>query len=116
VAAAKRLICLSTDLAESGDGVRFDMEYQGKQQSAFVIRHRGQVHAYLNRCAHVGVELDWQAGKFFDTEKMHLICSTHGAVYAPENGRCLGGPCQGAALVSLSIEERDGQIILTEYD
>jgi nitrite reductase/ring-hydroxylating ferredoxin subunit len=114
MAATERLICPSAELTDAGDGVRFDVNYRGGLQSAFVIRHRGRAHAYLNRCAHIGVELDWQPGKFFDIEGAHLICSTHGAVYAPSNGRCLGGPCQGGALVPLSVVERDGQVILIE--
>jgi len=39
-----------------------------------------------------------------------LICSTHGAVYAADTGQCLGGPCGGAPLVRLQIEERAGQV------
>jgi len=39
-----------------------------------------------------------------------LICSTHGAVYAAGTGQCLGGPCGGAPLVRLQIEERAGQV------
>jgi nitrite reductase/ring-hydroxylating ferredoxin subunit len=31
----------------------------GKDEPAFVIRHRGHPHAYLNRCAHVPMEMDW---------------------------------------------------------
>jgi nitrite reductase/ring-hydroxylating ferredoxin subunit len=31
-------------------------------------------------------------------------------MYAADSGRCLGGPCGKAPLVSLRIEEREGQV------
>jgi nitrite reductase/ring-hydroxylating ferredoxin subunit len=43
-----------------------------------------------------------------------LICATHGALYAPESGRCLGGRCNGNGLVALSVVEDEGQIFLIE--
>ena len=104
------LICASADLADGGDGVRFEIMHGGEPAPAFVIRHGGRVYAYLNRCAHIAMELDWQPGKFFDTEGEYLICSTHGALYAPESGACRGGPCRGAGLSRLNIFEADGKV------
>ena len=110
MADAERLICASDELLDSGRGVRFEVEYFGEPAPAFAIRYRGRAHGYLNRCAHVAMELDWRAGEFFDSAGRDLICSTHGAVYAADSGRCLGGPCNGAPLVSLRLEERDGHV------
>jgi nitrite reductase/ring-hydroxylating ferredoxin subunit len=61
----------------------------------------------------VPVELDWQHGEFFDDSKLYLICATHGALYAPESGHCLGGRCNGKGLEPVSVIERDGLIYLT---
>jgi nitrite reductase/ring-hydroxylating ferredoxin subunit len=108
------VICASGALPESGDGVRFEVERAGERVSAFAIRFAGEAHAYLNRCAHVGVELDWEPGKFFDSEGLLLICSSHGALYDPATGECLGGPCSGGGLEKLAVEERDGEIRLKE--
>lgn len=110
MAAGERLICDAAALRDGGDGVRFEVEYFGERAPAFVVRAAGRVHGYLNRCAHVAMELDWREGQFFDAEGRDLICSTHGAVYAASSGRCLGGPCGGAPLVRLRIEERDGRV------
>jgi nitrite reductase/ring-hydroxylating ferredoxin subunit len=106
----ERVICPSQVLADSGRGVRFEVEYFGHNTPAFVVRYAGGVHAYLNRCAHVAMELDWQEGVFFDHAGRDLLCSTHGATYDTQSGRCVGGPCNRSPLVKLSVEERDGMV------
>jgi nitrite reductase/ring-hydroxylating ferredoxin subunit len=116
MAADERLICESGALAERGRGVRFEVEYFGESAPAFVVRYSGKVHGYLNRCAHVAMELDWQEGVFFDGEGRDLLCSTHGATYDAASGRCLGGPCGGAPLVKLRLEERNGQVYFMGFD
>jgi len=107
-------VCASASLVDGGDGVLFTVERYGKSEPAFVIRHEGAAHAYLNRCGHIPVELDWQPGKFFDDSGLYLICSTHGAMYSPQSGRCLGGRCNGKGLIPLGVIERDGHIYLKE--
>ncbi len=110
----QRLICASSELVEGGDGFRFEVAEAGTMAPAFVVRHGGVVHGYLNRCAHVPVELDWQPGKFFDADSRYLICATHGAIYEPNTGRCVGGPCAGQRLVALDVFEQDGQVWLRQ--
>lgn len=107
-----RVICAGADLVECGAAVRFDVEVGGRSAPAFVLRYRGSVHAYLNRCAHLGVELDWLPGRFFDDSGLYLICATHGATYAPDTGRCVHGPCKGQALVPVGVFEQDGKVFL----
>jgi nitrite reductase/ring-hydroxylating ferredoxin subunit len=103
-------ICPSAALVDKGDGVRFEAALGGVRESAFAIRFQGRVHAYVNRCAHIAYELDFQPGKFFDADALYLICSTHGALYEPESGRCVAGPCKGRALKRVPLLERDGQV------
>jgi len=108
------VVCPSAALLDGGDGVRFELRRGGAVHPAFAIRYAGRVHAYLNRCAHVGVELDWQPGRFFDADGMVLICSTHGTLYDPETGACLGGPCRGAGLVPVAVDEIEGEVVVRE--
>lgn len=103
-------ICASEALADGGKGVRFPLTAGGEDGSGFVVRHAGAVYAYLNRCAHVPMELDWNAGEFFDSSGLYLMCSTHGALYMPESGRCAGGPCRGGRLRPIAVFERNGQV------
>ena len=109
-----RAICTSSSLADGGAGVRFKVMTLEGEAPAFAVRFGGKIYAYLNRCAHVPVELDWSDGAFFDYSKLYLICATHGAQYLPENGVCVMGPCKGKRLTPVAIEERDGQIFLIE--
>ena len=114
MAGSKRLICSAAALEEKGTGVRFTVVRHGGEEPAFVVRYGGIPRAYLNRCAHVPVELDWAEGEFFDFSKLYLICSTHGAMYLPDSGHCVAGPCKGARLHPLKVEERDGEVYLIE--
>ena len=116
MAGAERLICASDALQDGGKGVRFTVDRKNGPVSAFVVRFQGRPHAYLNECGHVPAELDWLPGEFFDDSKLYLICSVHGALYAPDTGRCLGGRCHGRGLMPLKIGERDGNIYLIEAE
>lgn len=105
-------LCASNELPEGGRGVRFLVEHNGRVGPAFAVRHVGCAVAYLNRCAHKLVELDWQEGEFFDAEQRYLVCATHGALYDPASGVCVGGPCRGAALTAVPVSEADGAVWL----
>ena len=108
-----RVICASSELADGGPGVRFELDpARHFTPVGFAVRHCGAVRAFVNRCPHSGTELDWNPGEFFDETGLHLICSTHGALFAPGNGHCVAGPCRGASLEPLGVAERDGQVIL----
>lgn len=102
-------LCASSELLDSGLAVPFDVVYQGHNCRAFAIRYQGQVHAYLNQCSHVQMEMDFQPDRFFDLTGHWLVCATHGALYRPDSGACSAGPCRGA-LVKIGIEERDGGV------
>jgi nitrite reductase/ring-hydroxylating ferredoxin subunit len=103
-------ICASSDVEEGGRGVRFPVTAGSYDTTGFVVRYHGVVHGYLNRCAHVPIELDWVEGEFFESSGLYLMCSTHGAIYAPESGRCMGGPCRGGRLRPIVVLEQDQQI------
>ena len=102
-------LCASADLIDGGLAVPFDVVYAGQTCRAFAIRYKGCVHAYLNRCSHVAMEMDYLPHHFFDDTKQWLICATHGALYAPDTGACTGGPCRGG-LVKIEITEVDGLV------
>ena len=103
-------LCAAADLQEKGRAWVWDVLQYGRPERAFALRFDGQVRAYLNRCVHVPTEMDWQPGEFFDIEKRFILCSIHGASYAPESGRCVGGPCGRGSLTPVVVAEHDGQV------
>ena len=117
MAGRERLIGASEQIAERGKGLRFTVDTpDGGWLPAFAVRYKGVVYAYVNRCAHVSVELDWAEGDFFDISGLYLVCATHGAAYFPNSGKCAMGPCKGGALQPLPTTERGGNIYLIEQE
>ena len=120
------LIGSATDCEEGGKGLLFKvLESKTATQTvnetdaiypipAFVIRYDNQLRAYLNRCGHIAIPLDYQPGQFFSDDGSTLICSTHGAEYAPDTGACLGGPCFGIGLEPIEIDVIDNHIFLRD--
>lgn len=102
-------LCSAQDLVDSAQAVSFDVVYSGQTCRAFAIRFQGQVHAYLNRCAHVAMEMDYYPNHFFDDSGQWLTCATHGALYHPATGRCQAGPCRGG-LIPIAVTEQDGVV------
>lgn len=104
-------ICASDDVKEGGKGIRFPVTVGDAQHTGFVIRYGGIVYGYLNRCAHVPMELDWTQGEFFEGSGLYIMCATHGAIYDPETGVCCGGPCRGARLRVIKVSENEGRVV-----
>ena len=113
---AEIFICMADALADGGKGIRFPVTAYGEDVIAFVVRYGQQPYAYLNRCAHVPMELDWTEGEFFESSGLYLMCATHGALYEPDTGHCAGGPCRGGKLQPLQVIERDNQIFWLPND
>ncbi len=103
-------LCRSADLAERGKAYVWDILQWGQPATAFALRFDGAVVAYVNRCAHVPTQMDWQPGEFLDLERRWILCSLHGAMYEPADGRCVGGPCGRGRLSPVRVQERDGQV------
>ena len=103
-------ICDSESLDEGGKGIRFPVTVDGDDLTAFFVRYGLEARAYLNRCAHLPMELDWTEGEFFESSGLYLMCATHGALYEPDTGHCAGGPCRGGRLHAINVIERDKKI------
>ena len=102
-------LCNSADPLAGGRAVPFDVVYAGQTFRAFAIRYQGLPHAYLSRCTHVAMEMDYQPDRFFDDTGHWLLCATHGAAYLPHTGQCAGGPCRGR-LVKIALSEGAGVV------
>ncbi len=99
------------DLRAIGDGQARGFELDDGL-SVFVLRRGDAYFAYLNRCPHTGVELNWQPDQFLDSEGRYIQCSMHGALFRVEDGACLRGPCAGQALTPITLRVRDDGLYL----
>jgi|DEB0MinimDraft_12_1074336.scaffolds.fasta_scaffold06233_5 nitrite reductase/ring-hydroxylating ferredoxin subunit len=75
----------------------------------FAIRQDNQLHAYWNICPHLGIPLNWAPNKFLDLDNALIQCSSHGALFHIDSGKCIAGPCTGQRLqpVTLRAAEKD---------
>lgn len=78
----------------------------------FLINWHGQIYAYRNECPHTGVNLDWAPNQFLDINEDLIQCSMHGALFQPDSGFCIHGPCLGQSLTPIPIQIQNGQIYL----
>jgi nitrite reductase/ring-hydroxylating ferredoxin subunit len=101
------------DALAPGQTARFELRREGRGVQAFLVNHEGSHHAYVNRCPHAGTPLDWWPNEFFTEDGRHLICATHGAVFAPDTGLCLEGPCPGARLERLRVARRGNALVVS---
>ena len=96
-----------------GQTARFQLRIRGRAVHAFLVNHGDGHHAYLNRCPHAGTPLDQWPNEFFTEDGRYLICATHGAVFAPDTGLCLEGPCLGARLERLAVARRGDELVVS---
>jgi nitrite reductase/ring-hydroxylating ferredoxin subunit len=105
-------LCQADEVGE-GKGRGFRLGQGAEQFAVFVIRSAGVLHAYVNSCPHIGTPLDWLPDRFFDRSGEHLLCGTHGALFRPQDGLCVRGPCLGHSLQPAPIHVEDGAIVLS---
>ena len=103
-------IARTTDIAP-GETKKFVLDCDGREIEGFVLNVAGAFHAYVNRCRHVPMGLDWVENQFFTEDGQFLQCSTHGAYYLPDTGECIAGPPCGKSLVRVPISI-EGDVIL----
>jgi nitrite reductase/ring-hydroxylating ferredoxin subunit len=95
-----------------GESHKFILPINGVDEECFVVNFRGEFHAYVNRCRHIPIAMDWVDNHFFAEGGRYLMCQTHGALFAPENGECLAGPADtcGKFLFRVPLEIERGLI------
>jgi len=97
---------------QPGSVKKFWLICQRYRLDGFLINYQGKFHAYVNRCRHMTTPLDFVRYQFFTEDGEHLICMTHGALYEPDSGLCIGGPCQGLSLYRLPVLVDQGEVLV----
>jgi nitrite reductase/ring-hydroxylating ferredoxin subunit len=91
-------LCHVDDIAESQSKA-----FELNDLSIFLVKKDGEIYAYKNSCPHLGIELEWLEDQFLDSESNLIQCSTHGALFVIDSGRCIAGPCLGEKLLALTL-------------
>ena len=104
-----KLVGVVGELAH-GKSKKFTMKRAGREFEALLVNYDGTHFAYVNRCPHTGITLDWVNNQFFSSDNRYLMCATHGAVFEPPSGECVWGPCFGLSLQNVPLEIEADQI------
>jgi nitrite reductase/ring-hydroxylating ferredoxin subunit len=103
-------LCALAEIAEPGaKGFRFR---DGEAMFAgFVVRVAGEVAGYVDCCPHAGWPLAAFDDRYFARDGRHLLCAGHAALFRPEDGVCVAGPCAGERLTPWPVAVADGQVV-----
>ena len=82
----------------------------------FLLRWDRKLYGYVNHCPHQGVNLDWERDQFLDGTGLRLLCGKHGALFAPDTGECVEGPCLGDRLEKVRLAVLDGDVCVVGVD
>ncbi|MGE5154396.1 MAG: Rieske (2Fe-2S) protein [Bdellovibrio bacteriovorus] len=100
-------ICRLDELPDPGSRA-FEVATPEGAVECLLVRRGAQVYAYRNRCPHTGAPLDWLPGQFLDLSGELIQCALHGALFLPETGECVHGPCVGAYLIPVPVTLSEG--------
>jgi nitrite reductase/ring-hydroxylating ferredoxin subunit len=110
--ATRKILLVPVDELPPGSTKKFAFESHGEKTEAFVANFRGEFVAFVNRCVHLPISLDLDDNDFFTCDGNFFVCKTHGSVYEPSAGQCIGGPGQGKSLARLPVVVEDGAVYL----
>lgn len=100
-------LCALSDLAEQE---AMEMLVEGRQ--LFALRVDNHIYAYWNICPHMGIPLNWVPNRFLDFDKALIQCSSHGALFNIETGKCIAGPCNGESLTAVELRRDKGRYFI----
>lgn len=102
-------ICASVSVTEGGV-LSIAIESEKGSLPVLLTRRNQKVHAFVNACPHQYLPLDYQGSNLLSADGTMLMCSSHGARFAVNDGECVDGPALGCALDRVPVIEADGSI------
>lgn len=92
---------MHTDVLGDPDARGFSVGDGEWPLNGLVVQRHGKIYAYANLCPHRRHQLDLEPDDFLIRNGSMIRCASHGALFSPETGDCLAGPCAGIGLVVL---------------
>ncbi|MDB5677924.1 Rieske 2Fe-2S domain-containing protein [Sphingomonas bacterium] len=77
----------------------------------FVVRMPAGIRGFVDRCPHLGALLALELDRYLTNDGRFVICGWHGALFEPDTGLCVAGPCDGSSLIPWPVHVADGQIV-----
>jgi nitrite reductase/ring-hydroxylating ferredoxin subunit len=99
---------LPLEALADGAARNFVLEMRAGRFHGFVIRKGDHVVGYVDQCPHMGLPLAQELDRYLTPDGSLIGCSWHGALFEIESGKCVGGPCVGAALTPWPVTVADG--------
>lgn len=114
--AAGVALCALDDLPDPGArGFRFDPAPEAGGEAwpfrGVVVRRGEALYGYVDSCPHVGAPLSDDPDRYLTRRGDFLVCFNHGALFRPEDGMCVAGPCVNRALRPWPVAVRDGMVV-----
>jgi nitrite reductase/ring-hydroxylating ferredoxin subunit len=103
-------LCALADIAEPG-AKGFVFRAGEQMFLGFVVRRNGTLRGFIDRCPHTGTPLAFLPDRYLTREGDLILCATHGALFRPDDGLCLAGPCAGRALTPWPVAVVDGAVL-----
>ena len=98
---------------QPGQTKKFLLPCGSREVEAFVVNHQGTLYAWVNRCRHVPMSMDWIENRFLTEDGRFILCATHGACYAPDTGECVEGPALGKSLIPVALSVQGDEVYAT---
>ena len=106
-----RMVVARTGELAAGETKKFSLLVQEKELECFLVNYEGQLYAYVNRCRHVPMTMDWVENQLLTEDGRYIMCATHGACYEPDTGECIFGPPCGKFLNRVPLTTDGDQVL-----
>ena len=102
-------LCAVAELANPGaKGFRFREDR--KLFAGFLVRRGDSVVGYVDSCPHAGWPLAAFDDRYLTREGDLILCAGHAALFRPEDGVCVAGPCANERLTPWPVIVENGRV------
>jgi nitrite reductase/ring-hydroxylating ferredoxin subunit len=108
-----RVLCSLAELEPTGS-LGFAVGEGDWPLRGFVVKASAGIAAYVNYCPHAGHPLNMRPNRFLTPDGSLILCCSHGALFARDDGLCIAGPCQGQKLTPIPVQVVAGYVMLAD--
>ena len=104
------------DEIEPGRARGFDPLGSGRD-TVFALRTADGPRVWADRCPHLGTPLPWRKDAYLNAAGSRVVCAAHGALFEPDSGLCVQGPCAGQHLLPVAFEvDAQGDLLVHHHN